>query len=136
MCVAISDLCELTVIADKRATVQPTMVTKTCSSLISCSTSHELSVLHAWECDAMIWNVMKRLANQNRVNCLFDMIGQSDMSSFYGTEKNNYVLGAQRTVRKEEDKTLFSLGRSAERFVVSLLSDQLAQPEGIVNASY
>ena len=28
------------------------MVTMTCSSLISCSTIHELSVFHAWECDA------------------------------------------------------------------------------------
>ena len=37
------------VIADKRATVQSTVVTKTCSSLISCSTIHELSVLHAWD---------------------------------------------------------------------------------------
>ena len=36
----------------------------------------------------MIWNVVKRLANQNRVNCLFDVIGQSDMLSLYGTEKN------------------------------------------------
>ena len=30
----------------------------------------------------------KRLSDQNRINCLFDMIGQSDMLSFYGTEKN------------------------------------------------
>ena len=133
MCVAISDLCELTVIADKRATVQPTMVTKTCSSLISCSTIHDLSVLHAWECDAMTWNVVKRLANRGRVNCLFDMVGQPNMLSYYETEK--IVLRAQRTVRNEEDKTSFSLGHSAESVVVSLLSDQLAQPEGIVNAS-
>ena len=46
------------------------------------------------------------------------------------------MLRAQRTVRNEEDKTLFSLSRSAESFVASLLSDQLAQPEGTVNASY
>ena len=32
---------------------------------------------------------------------------------------------AQTTVRNEEGKTSFSLGRSAESFVVSLLSDQL-----------
>ena len=42
--------------------------------------------------------------------------------------------GAQRTVRNEEDKTSFSLGRSAESFVVSLQSDQLAQPEGTVSS--
>ena len=44
-------------------------------------------------------------------------------------------LWGQRTIRNEEDKMLFSLGHSAESFVVSLLSDQLAQPEGTVNAS-
>ena len=77
---------------------------------------------------------MKTLANQNRVNCLFDMIGQSDVLSFYGTEKKN-MLKAQTTVRNEEGKTSFSLGRSAESFVVSILSDQLAQPEESVNAS-
>ena len=42
------------------------------------------------------------------------------------------MLRAQRTVRNEEDKTSFSLGRRAESFVVSLLSDQSAQPEGTV----
>ena len=83
----------------------------------------------------MTWNVVKRLANQNRVNCLFDMIGQSHMLSFYGTEKK-YVHRAKRTVRNEEDKTSFSLGRGAESLVVNLLSDQLAQPEGTFNASY
>ena len=45
------------------------------------------------------------------------------------------MLRAQRTVRNEEDKTLLGLGRSAKSFVVSLLLDQLAQPEGTVNAS-
>ena len=80
----ISGLCKLTVIADKRATVQSTVVTKTCSSLFSCSTIHELSVLHAWEGDAMTLTVAKRLANQNRVNCVFVMIGQSDMLSSDG----------------------------------------------------
>ena len=82
----------------------------------------------------MTWNVVKRLANQNRVNCLFDMIGQSHMLSFYGTEKK-YVHRAKRTVRNEEDKTSFSLGRGAKRSVASLLSHQLAQPEETVNAS-
>ena len=57
------------------------------SSLISCPTIHKLSVLHFWECGTMTRNVVKRLPNQNRVNCLFDMIGQSDGLSFYGTEK-------------------------------------------------
>ena len=61
-------------------------------------------------------NVVKRLANQNRVNCVFDVIGQSDLLSFYGTEK--VCLKAQRTVRNEEDKTSFSLDCSAESFVL------------------
>ena len=46
-----------------------------------------------------------------------------------------YMLRAQRTVKNEEDKTSFSLGRSADSFVASLLPDQLAQPEGTVNAA-
>ena len=45
------------------------------------------------------------------------------------------MLRAQRTVRNEEDKTSFSLSRSAESFAVSLLSDRLAQPEVTVDAS-
>ena len=75
---------------------------------------------------------MKRLANHNRVKSLFQMVDESDMLRFYRTE---YTLRAQRTVRSEEDKTSFSLGRSAEGFVVSLLSNQLAQLEETVNAS-
>ena len=43
------------------------------------------------------------------------MIGQLDMLSFYGTEKKN-MLRAQRSVGNE-DKTLFSLVRSAESFL-------------------
>ena len=31
--------------------------------------------------------VVKRLVEQNHADCVFDMIGQSDMLSFYGTEK-------------------------------------------------
>ena len=81
--------------------------------------------------DAMTLTVAKRLANQNRVNCVFVMIGQSDMLSFYRTEKNMCL----RSVVNKDDTTLFRLGRSAESFVVSLLSDQLAQPVGTVNAS-
>ena len=38
---------------------------------------HELSGLHAEECDAVSRNVVTRLANQNCVNCLFDVINQS-----------------------------------------------------------
>ena len=49
--------------------------------------------------------------------------------------REKYVLRAQRTVRNGADKTLFSEGRSAKTFVVSLLSDQLAQPEGTVSCS-
>ena len=85
--VAISGLCKLTVIAEKsEIQLSQHVVTKMCSSLILCSKIHEISVLHAWECDAMSRNVVKRLAIQNRVNCLLDMIGQSDMLSLYGTE--------------------------------------------------
>ena len=61
------------------------------------------------------------------------MIGQSDMLSFCGAEIS--MLRAQRTVRNDEDKTSFSFGRSAESFVVGLLSDHLEQPEEAVNAS-
>ena len=82
----------------------------------------------------MTQNVVKKLADQKGVNRLFDMISQSDMLSFYGTEKK-YILKVQRTVRNEEDKVSFSLGRSAKSSVASLLSDQLAQPEGTVNVS-
>ena len=81
-----SGLCKLTMKADKRATVQSTVVTKTSSSLISCSTIHDLPVLHTWKCDAVTWSAVKRLANQNRIYYFFDMIGQSDMLSLYGTE--------------------------------------------------
>ena len=108
LCVTNSSLCELTVTADKRLTVQSTVVTKTCLSLISCSTIHKLSILHAWECDAMTQNIVKRVANQNCVNCLFDMIGQSNMSSFSGTEKN-ICLRHRDSVRNEEDIVQFRL---------------------------
>ena len=87
--VAISGLCKLTVIAEKsEIQLSQHVVTKMCSSFILCSKIHEISVLHAWECDAMSRNVVKRLASQNRVNCLFDVIGQTDMLSFDRTEKN------------------------------------------------
>ena len=42
---------------------------------------------HFWECDAMTRSVVKRSPNENRVNCLFHIIGQSDMLSFYGIER-------------------------------------------------
>ena len=64
--------------------------------------------LGMWCCDS---ERCKRLANQNRVNCLLDMIGLSDMLSFYGAEKK--IFRAMRTVRNEEEKTSFNLGRSA-----------------------
>ena len=51
----------------------------------------------------MTQNIVKRVANQNCVNCLIDLISQSDMLSLYG----KCVLRAQRTVRNEEEKTLF-----------------------------
>ena len=55
--------------------------------------------------DAMSRNAVNRLANQNRVNCLFDMIDQSDMLSFRGTEKNmclghRGLLGTKKTRRR------------------------------------
>ena len=40
---------------------------------------HEFSVLHAEQCAAVSRNVVKRLTNQNRVKCLFDLIDQSNM---------------------------------------------------------
>ena len=41
-----------------------------------------LSVLHALEYDAVTRIAVKRLANQSRVNCLYNMIGQSDMLNY------------------------------------------------------
>ena len=73
------------------------------------------------------------MANQSRVNCLFDMIGQSDMLSFNGTEEK--MLRAQRSLGDDEYKMSFSFGGSAESFVASLLSDQFSQPEGTINIS-
>ena len=80
-------------------------------------------------------NVVKRLANRNRVNCLFDVIGQSDRLSFF-TEQSIYAQGTEACQGAE--KTCDDLGCSAERFcsllfVVSLLSDQLAELEGTVD---
>ena len=69
----------------------------------------------------MTWNVVKRSANQNRVNCLFDVIGQSDTLSFFTEQRKKYVLRTQCTVRNEEDEKdekLLSLGRSGESFVL------------------
>ena len=126
----ISGLCKLTVIADKRATVQSTVVTKTCSSLISCSTIHELSDWHAWKCDDL-----ERCEKIGRPFVCYDRPIRC-VEVLRNKKKKKDVLGAQRTVRNEDDKTLISLGRRAESFVVSLLSDQLAQPAGTVNASY
>ena len=66
-----------------------------CSSLFSCSTLHDLSVLHAEQCAAMSRNVMKRLANQNRVKCLFDVIDQSDYVKLF-TEQSIYLCSGYR----------------------------------------
>ena len=41
-----------------------------------------LSVLHALEYAALTWNAVKRLVNQSRVNCLYNMIGQSGMLNY------------------------------------------------------
>ena len=71
----------------------------------------------------MTWNIVKRLANQNRVNCLSGVIGQSDLLSFYNTEK--HVLWAQRILGNKQDKTLFSLGHSTE--ILYLVSRQTSQ---------
>ena len=77
----------------------------------------------------MTWNVAttkkkKKLADQNRIKCLFNMIGQSDKQAYVELLRirEKYVLGAQRTVRNKEDKTSFRLGRSAESFVASQTS--------------
>ena len=67
---------------------------------------HELSVLHAEECDAMSRNVVKRPANQNRVNCSFDVIGQSDRLNFLRS-REKYMLRGYWTVKNGEDKMLF-----------------------------
>ena len=85
----ISGLCTLAVIADKRAT--------------------ELSVFHALECDAMTRNVVKRLDNQNLVNCLFDIISQAIMLSFHGTEKNTCLGHRGLSGTKEQDVVQFRL---------------------------
>ena len=42
----------------------------------------EVSVLHAEQCAAMSWKVVKRLANHSHVNCSLDVIGQSDWLTF------------------------------------------------------
>ena len=63
------------------------MVTKACSLLIACSKIHKLSILHTWECDDTTRNVVKKLANQNPVICLLDMIGKSDMLGFMEQRK-------------------------------------------------
>ena len=57
--VTISGVWKLTVIANKPETIQSDVVTKTWLSLILCYTVHELSILHAWNCDAMTRNVVK-----------------------------------------------------------------------------
>ena len=99
------------------------MVTKMCSLLVLWSKTHEVSILHAWECDAMTCNVVKRLASQSRVNYLYDVICQSDMLSSYGTGNITCLGHAGLSGTKKRSC------RSVR--VVSLLSDLLAQPSGL-----
>ena len=82
-----------------------------CSSLFSCSTVHELSVLHAEEGAAMSRNVVKRLANPISINSLLDVIGQSDnyvidifFIFFYRAE---YMLRVQKTVKERRREDVF-----------------------------
>ena len=77
-------------------------------------------------------NAVKRLANQNRVNCLFDVTSQSNRLNFLPSR-------VQRSV-KERRRKAFSLGSSADLLLLlllcgySLLSEQLAQSEVTVDA--
>ena len=92
LCVTGGGLCELTVTADKRATVQSTVVTKTCSSLISCATNPRtirLARLGMWCCDL---ESCEKIGWPSPVDYLYDIIGQSDVLSFYGT-RNTTCLG-------------------------------------------
>ena len=47
--------------------------------------------MHAWECDAMTWNVVEKLANKSHVKCLYNIIGQLEVLSFYGTGNSTYL---------------------------------------------
>ena len=68
---------------------------------------HKLSVLYTQACTATTnQNTVERLANQNHVNCLFDVISQTDMSSFLQSREKD-MLRAQRAVRNGETKMLF-----------------------------
>ena len=112
----------LTVIADKRATAQLTVVTKTCSSFSPAlrSTNYPFCSLG----NVMVWlgTLWKDWPTKALLICL---MWSANHICWAFTEQRKYVFVAQRIVRNEEDKTLFSLGRSAESFVVSLLSHQL-----------
>ena len=120
-CVTISGLCQLTVIADKRATIHSTVVTMTCLSLFLCSTMH----------DAMTRNAVEKLANQSRVNCLYNTIGQSDMLRFIWTENITFLgrLGLSGTKKRRRRSV-----RAVVQLEVSRLSNPLARHEGTVNA--
>ena len=78
-------------------------------------------------------NTVKRLANQNRDNCLFDVTSQSDRLSFLPSK-------VQRSV-KERRRKVFSLGRRADLLLLLLLlcgyshlSERLAQSEVTIDA--
>ena len=62
-------------------------------------------------CAAMTRNVVKRLDNQNCVNCVFKVIGQSDVNLFYRAEYTENLLGVyyamnftRRSTKKHSDK--------------------------------
>ena len=83
-----------------------------------------------------VGTLRKKWLIPNRVNCLFDVIDQSDNYVKLFTEQSIYAQGTRGLKRYGEEKTCFSLGRSVHKcFVVSLLSDQLEQPEGTVDVA-
>ena len=53
----------------------------------------------------MTRNVLKRLADESRVNWSYDTIGQSDILSFSGTGNTTY-LENRGFLRNDEEKTL------------------------------
>ena len=58
-----------------------------------------LSILHALEYDASTWNAVKRLANQNRVNCLFKY---DRPIRYVELSRDHQIFRTQRTVNEEE----------------------------------
>ena len=111
--VTISGLCEWTVVADKRATVQSIVVIKTCASLFSWPKTHELSVLHVWECDTVTRNAVNKQIGQPKPCQLFVRYNRPIKYVELLRNRKHYMFGTPRTVRNEEEKTSFSEGRSA-----------------------